>query len=55
VAAARDDRYNTVCTTLSVQHCLYSSYKMQTGNVKDRELGELEADGKLWKYVRLKL
>jgi hypothetical protein len=29
---------------------------MQTENVKDREqLAELEADGKMWKYVRLKL
>jgi hypothetical protein len=29
---------------------------MQTENVKDREqLVELEADGKMWNYVRLKL
>jgi hypothetical protein len=29
---------------------------MQTENVKDREqLAELEADGKMWKYVRLEL
>jgi len=29
---------------------------MQTGNVKDSEqLGEIEVDGKMCKYVRLKL
>ena len=49
--------YNTVLQHRlynTIQHCLYSSYKMQTGNVKGREqLGELEAGGKMCKYVRL--
>jgi hypothetical protein len=45
LAASGDERYNT----------LYNSCKMQSENVKGEQLGELEADGRKYKYVTLKL